>query len=108
MKLSKSLTGTASIGTEELQGCSAKEISLEYYMIEVNGYSYELEQQRLYGIQVIKTEIDEANKINTETELIPDVSSNKDTVKGIIEKLVENKVTPICLMNVLEDIVGIN
>lgn len=108
MKLNKSLEGTATINRDELKDCSAKEINLEYYMIEVNGYNYETEQQKLYGIQVIKTEVDRTNKINTETELIPDLSSNKDTVKGILKRLVESKVTPICLMSVLQDIVGIN
>lgn len=109
MELTKTLEGTATIEPYEFveKGLS-KQINLEYYILEVNGYSGLEENQRVYGIQIVKTEIDQNDKIKIETELIPDLSTNKEGVKNIIKKLIEHKVTPVSLYNVLEDIIGIN
>jgi hypothetical protein len=77
-------------------------------MLEVESYNYDTEKQKLYGIEVVKTEVDRSNAVSTECEMITDLSSDKKTVKEILKRLVENKVTPICVVNVLEDIIGIN
>ncbi len=108
MQLTKLLEGTAVIENNELAGYTdTREINLEYYMLEVDGYNPEIDQQRVYGIQIVKTEVDRTNKINTETQLIPDISTNKESVKSILQKLIVHKVTPIALYNVLEDIIGV-
>jgi len=105
MQLTKSLEGTAKIEKGDLTNYPAQEICLEYYMLEVDSCNFDLERQKLYGIQVVKTERDYSKKTSTETELIPELSPNKEEVKEILKKLILNKVTPICLVNVLEDIV---
>lgn len=108
MQLTKFLEGTATIKPEDFEDMYTKEINLEYYMLEVDGYNQEYEKQRVYGIQIVKTEVDESNKIFTETELVPDLCSDKENVRGLIQKLIKNKVTPISLHNVLEDTIGIH
>lgn len=108
MQLTKLLEGTAVIENEELKELPTQKISLEYFLLEVEGFNYYTDCQRVYGIQVVKTEVDRFNKINTETELIPDLSTDKENVRDILKKLIEHKVTPIALRNVLEDIVGVH
>lgn len=109
MQLTKFLEGTAVIEAKEIRKFpTGKEVNLEYYLLEVDGYSFEEERQRVYGVQIVKTELDEASKINTETELIPDLSTNKENVKEILRKLIEHRVTPVGLYNVLEDIIGVH
>ncbi len=108
MELDKFLEGTATIGIgSREQLLDAKEINLEYYMLEVDGYSCEEQTQKVYGIQIVKTEVDKNNKIHTDTELVPDISPDKETVKAIIQKLIKNKVTPVSLHDVLEDTIGV-
>ncbi len=108
MELDKFLEGTATI---ELKGreqfLDSKEINLEYYMLEVDGYNFEEGRQKVYGIQVVKTEVDNNNRIHTETELVPDISPDKEAVREIIQKLIKNKVTPVSLQDVLEDTIGV-
>ena len=77
-------------------------IQLEYYTFkEIK------EDKEAYGIKVIKKEYD-INGINTETSSRNDISYSSQKVIKIINTLKENKVTPIGLNDVLEDLLKAN
>jgi len=108
MQLTKSLVGTAEVELEELKkSTNYSRMDLEYYMLEVQSCNQEVEQPS-YGIQITKTQVDSSNNLDTETELIPDISTNREEVRSILQKLVKNKVTPVGLFNIIEDFVGVH
>lgn len=108
MQVKKELTGTARLDIKEsYTPRNYHEVSLEYYLLEVEDSNKCQDRNKVYGIQIIKTEVGKYNTVNTETELIPNISPDKEGVKGILDKLIRNKVTPIALHNVIEDIIGV-
>jgi len=104
MQVHKELAGKARYGIEEyVDPMYLREMNLEYYIIETDTLRQNNNELNLYGIQVVKTEVDKLNSVVTETELVPNISSDKEGVKEILDKLVRNKVTPVALHDVLED-----
>jgi len=104
MQVHKELIGKARYEIEEyIEPMYLREMNLEYYIIETDALSRNDSELNLYGIQVVKKEVDKFNSVLTETELVTDISSDKEGVKEILDKLVRNKVTPVALHDVLED-----
>ncbi|MGE5328729.1 MAG: DUF6514 family protein [Deltaproteobacteria bacterium] len=104
MQVNKELAGKAKYGVEEYgEPICLKEMSLEYYLIESDSSNQKSDKLNVYGIEIIKTEVDKSNSVKTEFELVPNISSDKEGVKEILDKLVRYKVTPIALHDVLED-----
>ncbi len=82
---------------EYLKENDTREINLEYYLLSN-------EQTDLFGIEVLKRERDTFGLENIETEIVQDYNEDINQTKKIIGILGENKVTPIALSEVLQEI----
>jgi len=104
MQANKELAGKARYAFEEyVEPIYLREMNLEYYLIESELSNQRNDNLNVYGIQVIKTEVDRSNSVVTEIELVTNISSDREGVKEILDKLVRNKVTPVALHDVLDD-----
>lgn len=74
-----------------------REINLEYYLL-VN------EEKNVFGIEVLKREINSFGLENIETEIVDNYDENESVTKRVIGILGENRVTPITLNEVLQEI----
>lgn len=72
-------------------------MELQYFLLEKN--SVEEEEKMLYGIKIVK-------RIDTciESEEVHAISYSKNFVKQLIKKLVDNEVTPISMIEILDDL----
>lgn len=77
-------------------------IKLEYYKI-INEDELVKENRAKYGIKIVKTEYQKADK-NVEDKTIKYLSSNEEKVDKILNILKINEVTPICVQDVISDI----
>jgi len=85
--------------TDLLEANNRNKIELEYYGTK----KYNIKNEAIYGISIIKKEYIK-NKIKFEKNTIERISKNENIVKKIIEIMKEHKVTPICLEDVLRDL----
>jgi hypothetical protein len=100
----KKLHGMAKFKEIDFREMEAKKkMNLEYYLLESDGHYYENENYKMYGIEIIKNELDNQHSAVIESNAIYDISMNKDAVSEILNKLVSNQVTPIGLHPILED-----
>jgi len=93
------LKATTEIDTEEYYSTERpKSVIIDYYILE--------EEEQNYGLKVIKKEYSGTGKtIHEEAYTANEVSDSEEKANKIIELLARNKVTPIAVGNVLEDIV---
>jgi len=78
-------------------------IKLEYYKTQTNEEEVRNQKDIKYGIEVIKTSyIDEQVKIEKRT--LPEILRDEITINNILDKLKENKVTPVSAEYVIEDL----
>lgn len=78
-------------------------IKLEYYKTQTNEEEVKNQKDIKYGIEVIKTSyIDE--KVNIEKRTIPEIIRDEMKINKILDKLKENKVTPVSAEYVIEDL----
>lgn len=82
---------------EYLNAEEHREINLEYYLL-FN------EEKDVFGIEVLKKEINSLGLESIETEIIPDYNEDQEITKRVISILGENKVTPIVLNEILQEI----
>jgi len=79
-----------------------KKIELEYYEIENSDYNNSA-QEKVYGISIVKKEY-KGNEINFENNTVEKISTNRSKVTNLINILMNYKVTPIALEDVLDDL----
>jgi len=93
------LKATTEIDTEEYYSTERpKSVIIDYYILEE-------EEEKNYGLKVIKKEYSGTGKtIHEEAYTANEVSDSEEKANKIIELLARNKVTPIAVENVLEDI----
>lgn len=78
-------------------------IKLEYYKTQTNEEDVKSQKDIKYGIEVIKTSyMDE--KVNIEKRTIPEILKDEIKINRILDKLKENKVTPVSAEYVIEDL----
>ena len=78
-------------------------IKLEYYKTQTNEEDEKNQKDIKYGIEVIKTSyIDEQVRIEKQT--IPEIIRDEIKINRILDKLKENKVTPVSAEYVIEDL----
>lgn len=78
-------------------------IKLEYYKTQTNEEDVKNQKDIKYGIEVIKTSyIDE--KVSIEKRTIPEIIRDEIKINRILDKLKENKVTPVSAEYVIEDL----
>ena len=78
-----------------------KIIKLKYYKTKDNRFSKNVKQ---YGVGVIKTEATN-HELNEEKQEFNHICGRKEEVENLLKILLQNKVTPIDLKYVLEDLV---
>ena len=78
-------------------------IKLEYYKTKTNEEDVKNINDIKYGIEVIKTSyINE--KVNVEKRTIPEIIKDELRIEQILDKLKQNKVTPVSAEYVIEDL----
>ena len=99
----KTFFGKTTINNEEAEQAGFDRMYLEYYK---NVDEKEIkEDKKLYGITIIKkTQIGEVLEI--EEKEVKNILNKENDVENILKLLVEYKVTPIGLDDVLQDLVG--
>ena len=78
-------------------------IKLEYYKTQTNEEDVKNQKDIKYGIEVIKTSYIE-EKVDIEKIIIPEILKDEIKINRILDKLKENKVTPISAEYVIEDL----
>lgn len=78
-----------------------KTIKLKYYKTKDRKFSKNVKQ---YGVGVIKTEVTN-HELNEEKQEFNHICGEKEEVEKLLKILLKNKVTPIDLRYVLEDLV---
>ena len=96
--------GCTFMSRQELADIGVKyPIKLEYYKTKTNEENVRNQKDIKYGIEVIKTSyIDE--KVDIERRTIPEILRDEIKINRILDKLKENKVTPIAAEYVIEDL----
>jgi len=96
--------GCTFMSRQELTDIGVKyPIKLEYYKIKTNEEDVKNQKDIKYGIEVIKTSyIDE--KVDIERRSIPEIIRDEIMINRILDKLKENKVTPVSAEYVIEDL----
>lgn len=83
-----------------------REFILDYYLLEkdikIEGFSV-----NTYGIEISKREKTKDDGTLKEYRRVYDVFCTKGEALETLEKLVKNTVTPISLLDILEDLIGI-
>lgn len=77
-------------------------IMLEYYGSKKR-YIDKIQLKTYYGITIVKREYGK-NAIKFETNSVNKISTSQSKIKDIIEVLRRNKVTPVCLNDVLAEL----
>ena len=78
-------------------------IKLEYYKTQTNEEDVKNQRDIKYGIEVIKTSyINEI--VSIEKRTIPEIIRDEIKINRILDKLKENKVTPVSAEYVIEDL----
>ena len=74
-----------------------KQLRLDYYLIEESKMYYNEENPRnSYGIEIIRDD--------KEIGIVKDITINKEVALEIIDKIVDNQVFPVHLLDVVEDL----
>ncbi len=98
MHLFKKIYGKTTVNSENEE--TTHTIMLKYYKTKYNNFSQNDEKK--YGVGIIKTEIVN-NEINEEKQEFNHICKQKCEVEHLLSILLKNKVTPIDLKYVLED-----
>lgn len=100
----KDFFGCTFMSREELKDIGVKyPIKLEYYRTKTNEEKVKNTNDIKYGIEIIKTSYVEDN-IAVETSYIPDILRDEIRINKILEKLKQNKVTPVSAEYIIEDL----
>lgn len=82
-----------------------RKFSLDYYILEkevqIEGFSV-----NTYGIEICKRDKRENNSSYFEYRKIFDVFCSEAETIDVLDKLSRNTVTPVCMQEVLEDLIG--
>lgn len=95
----KKIYGETTIQKETEDSYENRIINLKYYKTKIGHKS-----DKSYGVGVIKTEIGN-NELNEEKQEFNNICKQKEEVENLLDMLLRNKVTPIDLKYVLEDLV---
>lgn len=84
------------IGSRVIWDCNNSKIKLEYYLT-ASKWNPE-EKETLYGIKIVKYQFE-----NREVEALKGISYSKKFVEQMISCLMDHTVTPICMLEVVDD-----
>ena len=96
--------GCTFMSREELANIGVEyPIKLEYYKTQTNDEDVKTLKDIRYGIEVIKTSYINEN-VDIEKRSIPEIIKDEIKINRILDKLKQNKVTPISAEYVIEDL----
>ena len=99
----RKLYKTVHVNSESEMGNS--EFDLEYYVLEkeilLDGFSV-----NTYGVEITKRSRGEGNTLCKEYRKVFDIFCTQSEAEAVLEKLVRNTVTPVSLLDVLENMIG--
>jgi len=102
MKYLKKLYGTTSIdSTDYEESLENKKIELEYYTTKNKSLFFK--NINLYGIEVVEKYIKE-EKVNVEKTIVNNIYRKEEDINKLLDILINNKVTPIAVKDVISDI----
>jgi len=78
-------------------------MELAYYKIKTDDANILKEENNLYGIEIIKKEYNNGLVMQESREIL-DVTNDEDELNYMLELLRRNKVTPVSLDNIIEDL----
>lgn len=84
------------ITTKEAGSYNNEGLTLEYYLTSKKS---EETENMIYGVLVTKR-----NAQGIESEVVDNISYEEEQVLGLIDTLSENTVTPVCLVEILDDL----
>ena len=88
---------------EESSGEVKKNIELSYYLLESDISDFDtITGEKFYGIEILKR----TEEKKYECEMIRNFSNSEISTKNLLEILATNKVTPVTLPFVMDDILG--
>lgn len=91
------------IGTKEIKDCNNDKMKLEYYLTVIKSDFDEIDA--IYGIQLVKCKRT-GKRIEKEMETIKRLSYSKKLVEQIIVCLMDNTVTPICMLEIVDEYIS--
>lgn len=81
-----------------------KLMELEYYLTESDNKEIEdVDHEKLYGIEIVKI----VDDVKMENKLVKNLFCCKEETQKVLKKLVDNTVTPMGMLYVLDDMLGI-
>lgn len=92
-------------GNHDLHDEKNRNMQLSYYLVEDTRDKEE--NRSLYSIQITKKR-DHGGWMETEEDITPALSDSKEMVERMIEKLVKGVVTPVSLIEIVDDMFGEN
>lgn len=90
------------VGERNFRDDYEKKVKIKYFLVEE--YEAGKGKKPVYGIEVIKVGSSD-NKDIFEKEITPSISFSKTFVTQIIHKIMDNWVTPITVLEIVDDII---
>lgn len=91
------------LNKDELKESKSNRIELEYYKISKRETKKVGKKTNLYGIEIIKKEYFGNRKIKEKSNLY-NLTSDENVIENLLHILRKNKVTPISLNDVIEEV----
>lgn len=99
MEYKKSFFGRTMINSSDSEEKeSIEEIELEYYETR----NFNEENKREYGIEVIKKK-KQNERFNIESKIVNNISNEEKVINKLLEVMLNNKVTPITVDDIISD-----
>lgn len=93
-----------SVLSQDSMPASEKPLELEYYLTVSSPDRYLInDETEVYGILVAKR----LDEVSTEEELVTNFSCSREDTVHVVRKLAENKVTPLELPYIIDDLLGV-
>ena len=102
--VSKFLEKRIEIVMQEIPENPGNALELEYYLVESDSdYNEGINAGNEYGVEIMKKE----RGYIKESKMFKGIYASRETIENFIRKLVVNKVTPVTLSYILDDILGV-
>jgi len=92
-------------GVRHFKGRQQRDIQVEYYFLK--DYRFGEDESPLCGIKIVKSEIID-DQDHREVETAPSISYSEKFVKQIIQVMMQGLVTPIHMLEVIDQMVTLN
>jgi len=108
IQMIKILKKTVEIESNDTKNFKEKHLVLEYYLTENELDKESFARENVYGVEIIKKIKNGDGYIpEAESEYVVNISNNKNNVEDVLNKMINNTVTPVELLYVLDNILGV-